>query len=190
MKKEYKMPSKQNLTGRSSTINNAFAIAITPYIRPENWELVGYYETLGIKEGQCVYCLGDGNGRDHLKPLVVEGMPTGYITDIHNLVPCCSKCNSSKGSKSFKEWYKSEKNIKRLKENELSDEDIDLRFKKICAFEDLIPEPLDYEDLVGKELWDEYKERRLHLLDELRENQEFCDRLSEIVMDKIKGGNL
>ena len=112
---KYKMPTKSDLKGRSSTISNAFAISVTPFIRPTEEELATYYSLLGIKEGQCAYCLGDGNGRDHLKPLVNNGMPTGYITDIHNLVPCCQKCNSSKGSKSFKAWYKSEENILRLK---------------------------------------------------------------------------
>lgn len=81
---KYKMPTKSDLKGRSSTISNAFAISVTPFIRPTEEELATYYSLLGIKEGQCAYCLGDGNGRDHLKPLVNNGMPTGYITDIHN----------------------------------------------------------------------------------------------------------
>lgn len=67
---KYKMPTKSDLKGRSSTISNAFAISVTPFIRPTEEELATYYSLLGIKEGQCAYCLGDGNGRDHLKPLV------------------------------------------------------------------------------------------------------------------------
>ena len=64
MPKKYKMPSRQNLRSRSSTISNAFAIAVTPYIRPDESELAGYYEALGIEEGKCAYCVvGDGNGR-------------------------------------------------------------------------------------------------------------------------------
>lgn len=39
MKKSFKMPAKQNLKGRSSTISNAFAISVTPYIRPSEEEL-------------------------------------------------------------------------------------------------------------------------------------------------------
>lgn len=99
---KYKMPTKSDLKGRTSTISNAFAISITPYIRPSEEDLKDYYKSLGIEEGQCTYCLGIGNGRDHLKPLVSNGMPTGYITDIHNLVPCCQRRNSSKGSKVFR----------------------------------------------------------------------------------------
>ena len=63
---KYKMPTKSDLKGRSSTISNAFAISVTPFIRPTEEELATYYSLLGIKEGQCAYCLGDGNGRDHL----------------------------------------------------------------------------------------------------------------------------
>lgn len=189
MKKTFKMPAKQNLKGRSSTISNAFAISITPYIRPSDDELNAYYDLLGIKEGQCAYCLGDGNGRDHLKPLVDAGMPTGYITDIHNLVPCCQKCNSSKGSKSFSEWYKDEKNTERLLKLGLSVSDIEERYEIILKFEQMIPEPLDYESIVGEELWDEYRKRRRHLLEELNENQKFCDRLSTIIMKHITEDN-
>ena len=183
---KYKMPTKSDLKGRTSTISNAFAISITPYIRPSEEDLKDYYKSLGIEEGQCAYCLGIGNGRDHLKPLVSNGMPTGYITDIHNLVPCCQRCNSSKGSKSFQEWYKSPDNMERLKKSGLTAEQIDERYKIITEFENKIPSPIDYESIVGTKLWNEYKERRIKLLDALNENQKFCDKLSEIVAKSIK----
>ncbi|MGN0542185.1 MAG: HNH endonuclease [Acutalibacteraceae bacterium] len=181
----YKMPAKADLKGRSSTISNAFAISVTPYVRPSEEEISDYYNLLGINEGQCAYCLGDGNGKDHLKPLVKDGMPTGYITDIHNLVPCCQRCNSSKGSKSFKEWYMSKENVLRLKNLGLSDKVIEERFKTLSRYEAKIPTPIDYEKIVGKELWDEYKTRRAEMLKMLNDNQEFCDKLSQIIMSKI-----
>lgn len=178
------MPSKSNLRGRSSTINNAFAISITPYIRPNTVEEREWYEKLDVEEGQCAYCLRDGNGRDHLKPLVVDGMPSGYITDVHNLVPCCQACNSSKGSKSFREWYLSPENIERLHKYGLGDELIAQRFDAICKFEEEVGAPLDYEAIVGEELWDEYKQRKTMLNQSLIENQEFCDKLEQIIMEK------
>lgn len=140
---------------------------------------------LEIKEGQCAYCMGDGNGKDHVKPLVKNGMTTEYITDIRNLVPCCQKCNSSKGAKSFREWYKSPENVDRLKKLGLNDKSIDDRYEILCAFESKIPAPIDFESLIGKELWDEYKLRRIELLKALDENQAFCDRISQIVMNKL-----
>ena len=185
MNNKFKMPTKSNLKSRSSTISNAFAISITPYVQPTDSDFIGYYESLGIKEGQCAYCLGDGNGRDHLKPLVKNGMPTGFITDIHNIVPCCQRCNSAKGAKSFREWYPSKENRARLKRMGLDDDTIDKRFRIICEFEDNIPDPIDYESIVGPELWKEYKDRRKVLLDSLAENQVFCDMLSKIITECV-----
>ncbi len=43
--------------------------------------------------------------------------------------------------------------------------------------------------VVGEELWDEYRKRRRHLLEELNENQKFCDRLSTIIMKHITEDN-
>lgn len=181
----FKMPACQNLKDRISTINNAYATGITPYIRPDNEnEIDQYYKELGVKKNQCAYCLGEGNGMDHLKPLVKNGMPSGYITDIHNLVPCCSRCNSSKGSKSFEDWYLSDKNIKRLKKLGLDDNKINERYKKICDFEDKIPGPIDYEKIVGKDKWEEYKSRKKKLVKQLEEEQKFLDDLNKIIMSK------
>lgn len=182
---KYKMPTKSDLKGRSSTISNAFAISITPYINPSEEEVKTSYMLLEIQEGQCAYCLGEGNSKDHLKPLVKNGMPTGYITEISNLVPCCSSCNSSKGAKSFKEWYLSDKNIARLKRKGLSLSDIEERFRVISEYEKKINEPIDYEKLVGNELWTQYQERRKRLIEALNEEQRFCNMLSSIIAEKI-----
>lgn len=116
-------------------------------------------------------------------------MPTGYITAINNLVPCCSRCNSSKGAKTFEEWYLSPENLARLKKRGLSDSDVEQRFKIISRYESQIEKPLDYEALVGTELWKQYQERRRSLLERLNEDQEFCDMLSAIIMEKIKAGD-
>ena len=186
MSRKYKMPSNQNLSSRSSTISNAFAISVTPCIKPDESELEGYYEALGIKEGQCAYCVvGDGNGRDHLKPLVKDGMPTGYITDIRNLVPCCQKCNSSKGSKSFEEWYKSDDNLKRLRSLGLNQDEIEKRYTIIKEYESKIGQPLDYEKIVGTDKWNEYKKRRKALIEALNDNQKFCDMLLKTVLEYL-----
>lgn len=34
-------------------------------------------------------------------------MPSGYTDDLWNRVPCCKECNSSKGARTFFEWYSS-----------------------------------------------------------------------------------
>jgi hypothetical protein len=182
---KYKMPTKSNLKGRSSTISNAYAISVTPYIIPTNKEVENSYAALQIQEGQCAYCLGEGTGKDHLKPLVRNGMPTGYTTSIENLVPCCSACNSSKGAKEFRQWYLSSENIRRLKLKGLDDKKIHERYNILSKYEDQIGPPLDYEKLVGKELWEEYKIRRKVLIEKLNEEQAFCDKLGEIILEKL-----
>lgn len=183
--RKYKMPTKSNLKGRSSTISNAYAISITPYIIPTDAEIALSYDLLQIQDGQCAYCLGEGTGKDHLKPLVRNGMPTGYITSIKNLVPCCSSCNSSKGAKEFREWYLNDKNVKRLKSKGLDDEKIQERYNIITKYEEQIETPLNYESLVGNALWEEYKVRRKSLIQKLNEEQAFCDKLGEIILKKL-----
>ena len=65
---KYKMPTKSDLKGRSSTMSNAFAISITPYIVPSEEEVKASYDLLQIQEGQCAYCLGEGNDRSAALP--------------------------------------------------------------------------------------------------------------------------
>ncbi len=182
---KYKMPAKSTLKSRSSTISNAFAISITPYIVPSEDEVKDSYKKLDIKEGQCAYCLGEGNGKDHLKPLVKNGMPTGYITSINNLVPCCSQCNSSKGARSFSEWYLSKENIKRLKKKHLSDDEIKKRYDIIIKYENQVNDPIDYEKIVGTKLWNDYQVHRKTFLEMLNKEQEFCDMLSKLITDRL-----
>lgn len=181
------MPSKSDLKSRTSTITNAFAIAITPYIKPKNIELNEYYKSLKIKPGVCAYCLQKANSSDHYHALVKNQKPTGYITDISNLIPCCSSCNSSKGSTKFEDWYYSAKNIKRLRSLGLSDEIIKDRYDTIINhFKKYGKSPVNYERILGKELWDEYQERKAKLMETLKDNQKFCDKLLKIIVDNIK----
>jgi len=41
---------------------------------------------------------------DHLRPLVRNRRPTGFISEIKNLVPSCGLCNQSKGAADWKAW--------------------------------------------------------------------------------------
>lgn len=80
----------------------------------------------------------------------------------------------------------SSNNVKRLKAIGLSDDMIKHRYNIIVKYENAIGEPLNYEDIVGSELWAEYKERRKQLLNILRDNQNFCDKLNDIILKKLK----
>jgi hypothetical protein len=60
----------------------------------------------------CEYCehnhCGNGKG-DHFRPLVKHQMPTEYCNEPINMIPVCTRCNSSKGSQDFFEWYTNSK---------------------------------------------------------------------------------
>lgn len=181
----FKMPSKGDLRSRTSTISNAFVSSITPWIYPKSEEVIGIYDKFGIVEGQCAYCLQYGaNSVDHYKCLVIRSEPSGYITDIDNLVPCCQKCNSAKGSKSFEDWYDDDRTKARLNELGMTDAQIKERRDIIVnAMKDI--KRYDYRQIVGEEKWNEFIERRKKLNALLKENQSFCDELSKEITEYV-----
>lgn len=59
-------------------------------------------------DGKCEYCESrKAETTDHFYPLVRKKRPTGYCNDIWNSIPCCKECNSSKGGKTYYEWFNS-----------------------------------------------------------------------------------
>ena len=74
------------ITGRSSSITNAFINSIIPVIKPSEEDIKEALNVLGMdKENfRCAYC-GDGVTEwDHLRPLVINQKPTGFISEIQN----------------------------------------------------------------------------------------------------------
>ena len=113
-------PNQTTLTGRSSTITSAFVHSITPWLTElsdeEEKEIRTLYdevkntygiEILGVdkKNNNCAYCGRPADSADHIRPLVNGSSATGHITEIYNLIPCCSKCNYTKGGEDFAHWY-------------------------------------------------------------------------------------
>lgn len=182
----FKMPAKADLKSRTSTISNAFAISITPYIKPTKEQEKKLMEILDISEGQCAYCLRYANSTDHFRPLVDKGEPSGFISDIHNLVPCCASCNSSKGKRNWDEWFLSEKNIKNLESLGLSKEDINHRFECLKNFSNNANKKLNYWEILGEEKWNEFLSRKNKLNEMLKENQKFCDELNAQIKASLR----
>jgi hypothetical protein len=57
-------------------------------------------------EQRCVYCGSTGELTwDHIIPQKVNAPKDCKVNEIHNLVPCCKKCNSSKGARDVFAWY-------------------------------------------------------------------------------------
>ncbi|MDL5501997.1 MAG: HNH endonuclease, partial [Candidatus Methanoperedens sp.] len=109
MKKAFYMPKAMNITGRTSTITNSFVNSIIPCIPPSEIEIKESLDILGLnhEDLRCAYCGEKATEWDHLRPLVENKQPTGYISEINNLVPACGKCNQSKGNQDWKKWITS-----------------------------------------------------------------------------------
>src|SRR5271154_1291277 len=103
------LPAPMSVTGRSSSITNAFINAIIPVFEPTDHEVLEALRILEIdpENIRCAYCGEKYTEWDHLRPIITNQEPTGYITEIANLIPSCGKCNQSKGKSHWRTWMES-----------------------------------------------------------------------------------
>ncbi len=100
---------------------------------------------------QCAYCGAVATEWDHLRPLVLNKLPTGYISEIHNLVPACGKCNQSKGNKPWKTWMKS---AAKLSPKTRVIDNIEERIRRLENYEGWgMPTKVDFESVVDEQKW-------------------------------------
>src|ERR1700722_10343907 len=106
LREAFRLPAVQSMTSRKTSITNAFVSSIIPVVKPTDEEIAQALAVLGMtyETVSCVYCGDKCNAWDHLQPLVVNRRPTGYISEIANLVPACQPCNSSKGNARWRDW--------------------------------------------------------------------------------------
>ena len=52
---------------------------------------------------RCAYCGQEATTLDHVRPRSKGGQ-----TDRANLISCCARCNSRKGSDDWQEWYRAQ----------------------------------------------------------------------------------
>lgn len=178
----FHMPTPVNITGRTSSITNSFVIGINPSIPPTEQELKTCLDILQLdsKDLRCAYCGDKSTEWDHLRPIVSGKRPTGYISNIYNLVPACGKCNQSKGNKPWREWILSDaprspnnRGIKDLKE----------KIRRLEEFENWRQVlPVDFQSMVGKELWDRHWDNCEKIHSMMKEAQE----LAKLVKEKIE----
>jgi transposase len=96
---------------------------------------------------------------NHLRPLVLNKRPTGYISEIHNLAPTCGKCNQSKGNKPWHTWITSSAK-QSPKSRGVSD--LNQRIETLQKYEAwLEPTKVDFESVVGTEKWEQALIRRM-----------------------------
>lgn len=154
MHPDFDLPlTRGRISGRASSITAAFFQAITPAVLPTDDEVDEALAILGMAPGRCrcAYC-GDAKTEwDHFRPTVLNRQPTGYITEIANLVPSCGKCNQSKGNKHWKAWMLGAA-VRSPSRRRIAD--LDARIARLEAFEGWrTPVRLDYAALLGTARW-------------------------------------
>ena len=182
----FKMPKGMNISERSSTITNAFVNAIIPSIKPLSSEIEKALKILEIdpEEMRCAYCGSDSKEWDHLNPLVKDQKPTGYISEINNLVPACGNCNQSKGNKPWKVWIVSEA---KLSPKSKGVADLEGRIRQLDAYENsFVPTKIDFEEIVGQELMEEHWGNHDYIQDQMREAQSLAVQIKNKVEDTYK----
>lgn len=167
----FAMPKPVRITGRSSSVTNSFVNGVIPVVVPTEADVQNALEILGMLEQvTCAYCGDTSTEWDHLRPLVEKQRPTGYISEIHNLVPACGKCNQSKGNKNWLVWMRS---AARLSPTARGVADIEERILRLQEYERRgTPTRIDFEAAVGAELWERHWAHHKRLLALMREADE------------------
>lgn len=185
--KLFRMPTPMKITGRSSSITNAFINSIILVIMPTEKEVKEALSVLEMDKDnfQCAYCGATASEWDHLRPLVLDKKPTGYISEIQNLVPSCGKCNQSKGNKDWDIWMFSEAKLSPKSRGILN---LDERKNRLTAYEQWkTPTKIDnFEEIVGKALWQKHMVNCEHIQDSMRDAQDTADKIKKKIMHTYK----
>jgi hypothetical protein len=177
----FKMPAVQSVKTRKTSITNAFVSVIIPVVVPTEAEILEALSILGMTPQtiQCIYCGDKCNAWDHLRPIVVDRRPTGYISEIANLVPACQPCNSSKGNRNWRTWMSG---TAPNSPNSRHVRDVSRRIEQLDAFEKWrTPTLVDFEAIVGTEAYAAYWRE----LDRIVQEMETSQKMGQTLRDQI-----
>jgi len=149
----FSMPRPVRISGRTSSITNAFVNGVIPCRRPTEHEVAEALRILELSADdlRCAYCGDRSTEWDHLRPLIAARRPTGYMSEIANLVPACGKCNQSKSGAEWRTWMLGPA---RLSPATRGIPDLDARVARLEQFASWKEATkFDFEAAVGKELW-------------------------------------
>jgi hypothetical protein len=175
------LPKVITVTGRSSSITNAFVNAIIPVVEPTEEEELEALRILEIDPDdiRCAYCGDRSREWDHLRPLITNQKPTGYITEIANLVPACGKCNQSKGKRHWKEWITSDA---RLSPKSRNVPNLDHRISRLEAYEKWRkPRCIDFALVAGPEMWGMHTQNWSEVLTLLKKSQAHAVKVRQLI---------
>lgn len=157
LRSAFAMPSPPTMVSRKSTITNAFVCALIPVVEPSVEEIEEALSILGMspEDVRCAYCGERATEWDHLRPLVKNRRPTGFISEIANLVPSCPKCNQSKGNSNWLTWIQS--TAAKWSPAARKTADLQQRIDRLRAYEAWRPvQALDFAEIVGQSAWEGY----------------------------------
>ncbi len=169
------------VTGRSSSITNAFFNAIIPVVQPAPEEELEALRILEMDPDdiRCAYCGEKSTEWDHFRAIIDNQKPTGFITEIANLVPSCGKCNQSKGKTPWQAWMESDAN---LSPKSRGVPDLSKRIQRLKNYESWRqPRRIDFAAVVGAELWERHRQNWKSVLDLLRQSQGLASEIRKIV---------
>jgi hypothetical protein len=182
----FRMPSAQTMASRKSSITNAFVNAIIPSIPPAAEDIAEALRILEMTPDdlRCAYCGDKASEWDHLRPLVLGRRPTGYISEIGNLVPSCGKCNQSKGNKYWQDWIVSNAPHAPARRKV---PDLTARIARLAEYERWRPSPpIPFETILGAERYATYWNMLDHAIDYMRECQVFACEVRARIEDAHK----
>jgi len=180
------LPKVSTVSGRSSSITNAFFNAIIPVHTPtleDELEALAILE-MNPEEIRCAYCGDPHTEWDHLRPIIREKKPTGYITEIANLVPACGKCNQSKGGYPWRGWMLGPA-PRSPKSRGIAD--IDHKVMLLDRYESWRPPiHIDFESVVEPQLWKRHNENWQDVLALLGKSQSLAKQIRKLIDDVTK----
>jgi hypothetical protein len=183
----FQMPSVQTMVSRKSSITNAFVNAVIPVIVPTIEEIEQALVILGMDPAdvRCAFCGDKSSEWDHLRPLVLNRRPTGYVSEIANLVPACGKCNQSKGNKPWRVWIVSKAKLSPAGRKLANIAD---RVARLETYEKWRPATkVDFEAILGREDWEKYWAMWTAVNETLSQCQEVAELLRTRVAEKLGG---
>jgi hypothetical protein len=181
----FQMPSFQTMVSRKSSITNAFVNSVIPVVYPTVEEIEQALTLLGIKatDVRCAYCGDKSSEWDHLRPLVLKHRPTGFISEIANLVPSCGKCNQSKGNSPWRGWMLS---AAKHSPTGRALANVAERVSRLDAYEQWrLPTKIDFELILGREDWESYWSLWEKVIAEMRQCQEVADLLRKRITEHL-----
>ena len=128
---------------------------------------------------RCAYCGDKSTEWDHLRPIITGQKPTGYITEIANLVPACGKCNQSKGKSQWHDWILSGAPLSPTTRGVAN---LHEKIERLTLYAMWKPATkVEFDLIVSSEIWELHKSNWRKVLDLLQESQKLAKDIRQTI---------